>query len=669
MHTNKYIGASNHAIGTPNEDVGYLASEEYAQRIASRPPSTKPRRPSSQTFNESPLRKMSYPATELEGQVSQVGKPKADNAVESEVEDETIHVDMPRSPRRFADNKSTDDLGATGGNTSLKGGYYLETGTGTPILASDESAFRPDAQYMQPAVEPEYERRSSSYLDLSETLERPHSRSNSINKIAENHLANVVSRGDHRPDSIGTPLDDVKEYEPLFDDDEDEPRSSTAPAAIGSPEKKTHINKCPDLARHHFPSRDVWEDAPDSLNYVTTVDTPQLPDESHPSAEHEPEGFFESPEAEQARKNNITAKDQENFLPKQTIDLTKKKYKADVLGEVPTRPGMQHRFPSQDIWEDTPSSSMYTTVLDGEDESPVEPKQPQIPTRPARKSEDEAKQAPIIPGRPKPTVPARPSKLRSADGVDDGTLSKTTSRDSAEGAPSVKAKPAIPARPGGSKIAALQAGFMSDLNKKLGLGPQAPKKDEPEPEAVEEKAPLADARKGRARGPQRRRAAASSPSGAGEEGAAVEPPRSSRPVFKFTISRPQTIWEVDEGVLSVPIAAPSAETAKAVSEAAASGTPAAIEFSSAPESKDEVKAVEEDIPGAFPSEDADLEKTTTKGSVDGVDEAVQTGETKLETTDAETRKVSTSTAFVDGKAPEEGTVVVDEEGKERVSSA
>lgn len=75
-----------------------------------------------------------------------------------------------------------------------------------------------------------------------------------------------------------------------------------------------------------------------------------------------------------------------------------------------------------------------------------------------------------------------------------------------------KVKPAVPARPGGSKIAALQAGFMSDLNNRLKLGPQVPQKptSSAEEEKVEEdKAPLADARKARAKGPARRKPAGS----------------------------------------------------------------------------------------------------------------------------------------------------------------
>jgi hypothetical protein len=207
---------------------------------------------------------------------------------------------------------------------------------------------------------------------------------------------------------------------------------------------------------------------------------------------------------------------------------------------------------------------------------------------------------------------------------------------------------------------------MSDLNKKLGLGPQAPKKEEPEPKLEAEKAHLADARKGRARGPQRRGRAGVSPSGAGEEGTTASAPI-SKPIFKFTISRPQTIWEVDEGVLSVPVSAPSKETAAAIAEAAEKGTPAEIHISTAEEKeeKEETPAAKAEVPSTS-EEEASLEKVATK---DSVDTAVQTGETKLQVTDPATGETETATAYVGGKAPEEGTVVVTEDGKEHVSSS
>jgi Altered inheritance of mitochondria protein 21 len=87
---------------------------------------------------------------------------------------------------------------------------------------------------------------------------------------------------------------------------------------------------------------------------------------------------------------------------------------------------------------------------------------------------------------------------------------------------------------------------MSDLNKRLQLGPQAPKKEEAPEEPVEEKekTPLVDARKGRARGPARR-APAKSPAPA----SATMTEKPSNLVF----SMPSTLWQIDpdEDLLNV----------------------------------------------------------------------------------------------------------------------
>ena len=87
---------------------------------------------------------------------------------------------------------------------------------------------------------------------------------------------------------------------------------------------------------------------------------------------------------------------------------------------------------------------------------------------------------------------------------------------------------------------------MSDLNKRLQLGPQPPKKEETPEEPVEEKekTPLVDARKGRARGPARR-APAKSPAPA--SATMTEGP--SNLVF----STPSTLWQIDpdEDLLNV----------------------------------------------------------------------------------------------------------------------
>jgi len=146
----------------------------------------------------------------------------------------------------------------------------------------------------------------------------------------------------------------------------------------------------------------------------------------------------------------------------------------------------------------------------------------------------------------KPVVPARPSKPITRESSENVPLSTVPSNSSARSvssdqsaAAAAKPKPPVPSRTLGSKIAALQGGFMSDLNKRLQLGPQAPKKEEPAPEAeeeVKEKAPLSDARKGRARGPARR-APAKSPAPANDPVTATS--------STLSFSAPSTLWVID----------------------------------------------------------------------------------------------------------------------------
>jgi hypothetical protein len=173
---------------------------------------------------------------------------------------------------------------------------------------------------------------------------------------------------------------------------------------------------------------------------------------------------------------------------------------------------------------------------------------PAIPDRPQRLRQAPATEttSPPVPIKTKPQVPARPSKPITRESAENVPLStvpsnssaKSISSDQSESA-SLKPKPPVPSRPVGSKIAALQGGFMSDLNKRLQLGPQAPKKEEPAPEQQEEekeKVPLADARKGRARGPARR-APAKSPAPA----SATLPEKTST----LALSMPSTLWQID----------------------------------------------------------------------------------------------------------------------------
>jgi hypothetical protein len=524
-----------------------MATEQYASRYTTPRPQSSGHPASSKggAHVDSPLRQESQ----------STGKERLDD------NGDVIHIDPPahRGSKIHGGgyDPPTEDLGPQGGNTAEEGGWITERGYGIPILASDELKKHPDSEWRQPAISPEMERRGEEYTVNEDgtpayiTKVRSHSRSSSRNN-------NQTKRAVPSPaqfDRGGTALESHKEYEPLFPEDDEDPKT---------PKTQVEKLKRPSVARHQFPSQDVWEDTPGSLQLQTTVETPEIPDEPETPAEDVSAAkVFEKPETEEARKDNITKEDQQSFLPEHTRRFAaENKQLGKVRDETPLRPGMQQRFPSQDIWEDAPEHGRLETTVstpqteetnEYAEDSPIGaqpslPARPQVPTRPQTKEASPVdKRAPILPDRPKPQIPARPSKpTTNARGED------TTARSEAgeNEAPQAKAKPPVPARPGSSKIAALQAGFLQDLNSKLGLGPQAPKIKEPEAEAeAEPAAPLHDARKGRAKGPQRRKPAAS-PAPAATVTSEVAVSRQ-----KLEISPITAIWSFGEdGTLDVPAA-------------------------------------------------------------------------------------------------------------------
>ncbi|KAJ2897921.1 hypothetical protein MKZ38_004296 [Zalerion maritima] len=347
-----------------------------------------------------------------------------------------------------------------------------------PILADDEVARDPKPYEQVPAVPPQPERSGSAF-----EMEEPKSRSTS--RPTSMHVPTF--------DIQEAPLEDVHEYEPLFLEDEKESRAA---------EKKHAPHK------QRFPSKDVWEDAPNSVYATTEVSSPQPPKEQSDII-----GDVHKIDPKKVEHLMATAKAEDK--PRSWVEKQLKM--SDGTPEA-----AQKRFPSRDIWEDSPNSlQLQTTVSapqqDEEQHSPVETSKPKVPARPGRKaSDDGSAEKPVVPERLTKTKPAVPDKP----------------------------KPAVGGRVGG-KIAALQAGFMADLNKRLQTGPSATKKEEPVAQDLteeKEKAPLSDARKSRARGPQRRAPAASkSPSSA----AIDESP--------LSFSTPRTIWvvEPEEGALSV----------------------------------------------------------------------------------------------------------------------
>lgn len=392
------------------------------------------------------------------------------------------------------------------------GGEVSAEGRDWPILAADEVAKDPSPYELRPAVP---HRQHSDDGGRS----RPSSRPPSIYSPPP-------------PEIHSTPLEDVEEYEPLFPEDEK-----------GDQKPKTAADRLKER-RQRFPSQDIWEDAPNSVHSTAEVSTPEPVDtrsksrtasvDLPPRETETPAQAFARRQEELAEKEAITP---DSFLNRQQGPKSWVEHQPHLSKEVHARPNMAQRFPSRDVWEDTPDSLQFTTTVShpqsADDSAGEEVAKPSIPPRPSKKqgSGDDESSKPVIPNRPKPQVPVRPAKPVS---------------EPQESEAAAKPKPAIPARPMGGKIAALQAGFMSDLNNRLRLGPQAPKKEPtPEDAAAEEKekAPLADARKGRARGPQRRAPTRSQGAGAGTE-KSLPPVSNSHPVLSFSMTR--TLFSIDE---------------------------------------------------------------------------------------------------------------------------
>lgn len=676
-----YAGTSTNVAGLPNEQIGYMASEEYVSRINTPQSATyhnKAHSNHSQTHVDSPLRKTSFPVDiearegfEKSNLQQSFARPSTEHALESETEDDEIHIPPPtfRTDKYGGKgyNPPTEDLGPHGGNTEAEGGWIEETGYGVPILASDEVAKEPGSEFLQPAVSPVQERRGSNYYagydsdappsyqsglrngsrSGSASSSRPGSRPVSVHGSLPG-LSRFISH-DERED-MHTSLEDVDEYEPLFPEEE---------VKEGRPIPATNNFKRREmLTKRRFPSQDIWEDTPNSLQLQATVTTPE-PEERHTPVAEAPSTVFETPEIEGARKGEVSEHEKAKLIPREER-LAKSNFKPHLLDKM-QRPELKQRFPSRDIWEDSPDSARLETTVEapqsedlkspideglvagavvrtsgrlGEDSivgdqaregatagaAAIEKRSippgpaksnvsksgiqalPSLPARPPKRlhqvppaeipppskasaesspteikqaSSPESRKAPILPERPKPQVPARPSKPIGRESSENVPLSKATSPsstgsgagDDGQGITSLpatsKPKPAVPSRPAGSKIAALKAGFLSDLDKRLQLGPQAPPKPqektvtEDEPDA--EKAPLADARKGRAKGPARRKPAAASVPLAGAEEREGKVEKGA-----WGIQEPWTVWEIDNsGVLTIMDAASALPITKA----------------------------------------------------------------------------------------------------------
>lgn len=803
-----------------------MASEEYASRLNSPRPHSAGHHSKSQSNQphpivESPLRKASFPV-DVQGKEEferardyhTTQRRASDNVLESETEDDdVIHVDPPAVHLSKYDGNGydppTEDLGPYGGNTEAEGGWIEERGYGVPILASDEVAKEPGSEFMQPAVPPAQESRGSTYYagvdsdappfyqsghrNGSRSGSVPGSRSSSRPGSMYGTLPNLTKFTSHDDrEDMHTPLEDVEEYEPLFPDEQDEEGRPLTAA--------DRFKRRPDMKKR-FPSKDIWEDTPDSLQLEATVSTPEPTEEQSSPITKAPSTAFELPQAEAARKGEVDEDEKAKLIPKE--ERWAKSHFQPHIVDVMSRPGMKQRFPSRDIWEDTPDSAQLEATVGGpQGEDPMGPADegikagavvqtsgrpndgkiigeqqregatsgaaavekpsipprpstvkgpneaqetanqapPSVPARPPRRlhqvpptensqltsktpaetsptSPVDARKPPVLPDRLKPQVPPRPAKPVVQEPDENVPLSKTTSRTSLGSAgsdasatkgitspPVTKPKPALPSRPVGGKIAALKAGFLNDLDKRLQLGPQGLRPQEKPTEDEKErsdKTPLSDARKGRARGPARRKPAASSGALGGDDTTSTFSGPS-----KFEIAAPWTVWQTSEdgavdvlhAVITSPVETPKLEgkTVEALIPTLATNT--ASEAVHAPDKinqrlekaarlavdavNDEdhtagdaathgVSATPIEVPGAFPEDGTDTMSSTAAAATEDdstpvnpwaaepstAHAAAQTGEKIITTTSADCTPVKI-TAFIGGRAPEEGDVVV-----------
>ncbi|KAF2964881.1 hypothetical protein GQX73_g8685 [Xylaria multiplex] len=523
------FGTSEH-IGTPSEQTGFQASDEYTSRMSSPQPSPAVPKPDS---IKSPVK----------SDFSGPGDEKGSSVIHVDDFKEFVKCGHERAPQ---------------GNDGT-----------WPILAADEVAKHTPAYELQPAVVP-------NYPGSGGAGSRPSSRP-----------ASVVSPPP--PEAHSTPLDDVEEYEPLFPEDEK-----------GDQKPKTAADKLKEYQR--FPSQDIWEDAPNSVHSTAEVSTPELADarpKSRSTSVDLPPRDAETPAQAFARRQEALAEKEavtpDSFLNRQQRPKSWVEHQPHLTKEIPTRPKMAPRFPSRDIWEDTPDSLQFTTTVskpesvdDSTNDDPSAPaSRPVAPVRPPKKqgSGDDNLSKPTIPNRPKPQIPARPLKSAVDSKEPDGTA---------------KQKPVVPARPA----------------RRLLRRTRLPRKKAPD---EKEKAPLADARKGRARGPQRRAPTKSHGPGSGAEKSIPPSMSNGHPVLSFSMTR--TLWSIDEeGTVTVDDLGP--------------------EKSGAPESMiKEVKPKEPEVQEAKAAErETDQAQAEEAETVETKTEETKTEEAKAEEAKAEEAK-------------------------------
>ncbi|KAK6537492.1 hypothetical protein TWF694_011677 [Orbilia ellipsospora] len=430
--------------GVPDEEIGYLASDEITSR--NNTPQVTPG--GARLPTKSPL---STAVSALEGENDTTHQ--LPNLDEAGNDSHGIYGNITNA-------SSTSLTIPTSGRHTPWEDFQDEHADGTPILASDEAGKYPARN--PPAISPRLS---------AQEVRRPPSSNRS------RHSPSIVPE-----DDISDPPSPVKEHAPLF------------PAGV-PPRTPSRPKLDKQTSSQRFPSKDVWEDAPESSHATYEVqDQPEEKDDDY----YDPR---EAKLKEEARLEEEAKKAAEA----ESKEATESGTTSAAPPIIPTRP---------------------TKRVPTDENSPVSP--------------DSSKHAPIVPDRPKPSIPPRPSKKTSEPSS--ATTAGSSSPEDSRSPPPTKPKPMVPGRVGGG-IAALRANFMNDLNSRLSKGPVAPpKKEEPEASAEaepKEREPLEDVRKTRARGPAKRKPTTAAAAAGGEAAPAPHVP-------KLTFSSIITVYSIGD---------------------------------------------------------------------------------------------------------------------------
>ncbi|RPA85294.1 hypothetical protein BJ508DRAFT_412077 [Ascobolus immersus RN42] len=586
------VGTRPDAQPVPDEDMAYLASDDFTSRMMSPEPAADEQNGRSSSHHRDVIHIDPHDARR-----SQATTPTPFH-----------HASRPhsRAPSRLTDRDLLED-----------DEDYLDEKSGTPILASDEvhkSRSSPGTPYVPRAMSPapvETDKKDAAPTQAT-------AQESDTEEVEKNSLGGGY-----------TPLKKDEDHEPLFPDEEDEEVDSKEAEKPAEPDTKATRPGIRVLRNEkaRFPSQDVWEDAPEYSNLETVVSDPGekrrtgeeeqdeessrlpvVPRRGHsrrPSAEGVKSAVGYPHQAhEEAYPQDGRSSDRVPVAHKSHVSIPQSSLRPDSSK---TGSKTKQRFPSADVWEDAPDSQMLSATVtpappeqqqDDEPPSPVEnqkspvesqkspaeiQKSPienqktpilhQPPSIPKREtSPEKPRERPPPPTKPKPpTIPPRPAKKLIPPPP-----------------PTEKPKPAVPPKQPGKL---LKTSFLGDLNSRLAKGPAAllglkkeEKPSEPE-EPPKSEEPLADIRKSRAKGPRGRKPPTApttsilkeSSSGSGERPRYVgvwtiyEADDNGNPIAGTGITKPMTLSEIekmlaDKSRKQVDFVLPEAKTEKSAPE-------------------------------------------------------------------------------------------------------